>query len=127
MATPEEIEIYKQRYETYRHLDKLRWQILQMAVGAGTLTLAFAREGPKPAWWVLIAVGTMLCLFAVTILRIRFGVDRNNEVLKSVASVVGDDDIPPVSKWRNSISFWIPVFLIACGLTCFVSSWFVCN
>ena len=43
MATPEKLEIYKQRYDTYRHLDRLRWQIFQIAVGAGTLTLAFAR------------------------------------------------------------------------------------
>ena len=127
MATAEEIEIYKQRYETYRHLDRLRWQILQIAVGVGTLTLAFAREDYSPAWWVLTIVGLMLLLFAVTILRIKNGVDRNNEVLKSVASVVGDTGIPPVSKWRNSISFWIPMFLIACGLVCIVSGWYVCN
>ena len=41
MPTKEELEIYKQRYETYRHFDKLRWQMLQIAVGAGSVVLAF--------------------------------------------------------------------------------------
>ena len=52
MATPEQIEIYKQRYDTFRHLDRLRWQIFQIAIGVGTLTLAFARDSGKPDWWV---------------------------------------------------------------------------
>ena len=60
MAAPDELEIYKQRYETYRHLDRLRWQMVQTAVGAGSLILAFARGGSKPEWWVFAVVGLML-------------------------------------------------------------------
>ena len=52
MATIGALEIYKQRYETYRHLDRLRWQMLQIAVGVGSLRiLAFARSGREPDWW----------------------------------------------------------------------------
>ena len=45
MAAPDELEIYRQRYETYRHLDRLRWLMLQIVVGAGSLILVFARGG----------------------------------------------------------------------------------
>ena len=46
MATTEALEIYKQRYDTYRHLDKLRWQMFQIAVGSGSVVLAFGRGNP---------------------------------------------------------------------------------
>ena len=44
MATNEELEIYKQRYETFRYLDRLRWQMLQIAVIVGSLILASGTE-----------------------------------------------------------------------------------
>ena len=52
MATKEELEIYKQRYETFRYLDRLRWQMLQIAVGTGSLILSFGRDGSEPERWV---------------------------------------------------------------------------
>ena len=41
-------------------LDRLRWQMLQIAVGAGSLILAFAKGGSTPEWWVFSVVGLML-------------------------------------------------------------------
>ena len=49
MATTDQQEIYKQRYEMFRHLDRLLWQMLQIAVGVDLLgILAFARSGREP-------------------------------------------------------------------------------
>ena len=73
MATIDEIEIYKQRYETYRHLDRLRWQMLQIAIGVGSLILAFARGGCKPDWWIFLVVGLLLIIFGSAMLKIGHG------------------------------------------------------
>lgn len=119
MATPDELEIYKQRYETYRHLDRLRWQMLQIAVGVGSLgILAFARSGREPDWWVFAAVGPMLAMFGVAMLRIGRGINMNNQVLRRAAALVGDAEIPQVSKWWKSVSFWISFTLVVVGVVC---------
>ncbi len=39
MSDQNNLEIYKQRYDTFRHLDRLRWQMFQIAVGAAALIL----------------------------------------------------------------------------------------
>lgn len=118
MATPEKLEIYKQRYDTYRHLDRLRWQIFQIAVGAGTLTLAFARGTDKPEWWVLMIVGFMLCIFGKVMLRIGHGINKNGEVLHRIGNEIGDNFVPVTKKWWKSDSQRIAVVLIVSGGIC---------
>ena len=121
MATSDQPEIYRQRYETFRHLDRLRWQMLQIAVGVGSLgILAFARSGREPDWWVFAAVGPMLAMFGVAMLRIGRGINMNNQVLRKAAVTLGDDDIPLYSKWWRSVSSWISFALIGLGLVCVV-------
>lgn len=122
MATTNQIEVYKQRYETYRHLDRLRWQMLQIAVGAGSLILAFAGGGSEPVWWIFAAVGLLLIIFGSVMLRIGDGINMNGKVLSKAASAVGDVDIPPTSKCWKSISFWVACFLILLGSVCVVSA-----
>ena len=124
MATAEKLEIYKQRYDTYRHLDRLRWQIFQIAVGAGTLTLAFARGTDKPDWWVLTIVGCMLCIFGIVMLRIGHGIKNNGEILRRIARELGDDFVPEVNKWWKSVSQWVAVTLIVSGGLCLFLAWF---
>ncbi len=120
MATTDELEVYKQRYETYRHLDRLRWQMLQIAVGAGSLILAFARGDSKPEWLVFAVVGLMLIMFGVVMLRIGHGIKMNGQVLSKAAALVGDADIPSVSKCWKSVAFWIASMLIVIGVVCIV-------
>ena len=121
MATTEALEIYKQRYDTYRHLDKLRWQMFQIAVGAGSVVLAFGRgESSDPDWWVLGTIGLLLVIFGLVMERIRQGISMNGIVLEKVGKIVGDADIPPASRWWESISFWIAFGLIALGISSLV-------
>ncbi len=124
MAAPDELEIYRQRYETYRHLDRLRWLMLQIVVGAGSLILVFARGGSKPEWWVFAVVGLMLMMFGVVMLRIGHGIKMNGQVLSKAAALVGDADIPSVSEWWKSVSFWISLTLIGLGLLCILMAIF---
>ncbi len=118
MATNEELEIYKQRYETFRYLDRLRWQMLQIAVGAGALILSFGRDGSEPERWVFVVVGVLLTIFGFTMLKIRHGINKNNQVLHNAATQVGDKEIPPVSKWWKSVGCWISLALIGIGILC---------
>ena len=120
MTTTDEIEIYKQRYETYRHLDRLRWQMLQIAVGAGSLILAFAGRNSEPDWWIFAVAGLLLIIFGSVMLRIGHGINMNSKVLSKAATAVGDDAIPPTSKWWKSVSFWVACVLIGLGSICVV-------
>ena len=118
MATNEELEIYKQRYETFRYLDRLRWQMLQIAVIVGSLILAYGKDESEPARWVLAVVGALLTILGSTMLKIRHGINVNNQVLHKAATRVGDTEIPPVSKCWKSIGCWISWALIGIGALC---------
>ena len=53
MTKTDYLEIYKQRYETFRHLDRLQWQMLQIAVGAASVILVvLARNDSELEWWM---------------------------------------------------------------------------
>ena len=120
MATNEELEIYKQRYETFRYLDRLRWQMLQIAIILGPLILVYGKDGSEPARWVCVVVGILLILLGLTMLKIRHGINMNNQVLHKAATGVGDTEIPPVSKRWKSIGWWISLALIGLGVLCIV-------
>ena len=122
MATTAELEIYRQRYETYRHLDRLRWQMLPVAAGAGAAILAFARYRSEPVWWVFLGVGLLLVISGVAMLRIGQGINRNGEVLQKIAATIGDQDIPPVGKRLKSVAFWISWTMIGLGVICLLTA-----
>jgi len=119
-----ELEIYKQRYETFRYLDRLRWQMLQIAVIVGSLILAYGKEGSEPARWVFVVVGALFTMLGLTMLKIRHGINVNNQVLHKAATLVGDTEIPPASKWWKSIGCWISLVLIGLGVLCIAISIF---
>ena len=118
MATNGELEIYKQRYETFRYLDRLRWQMLQIAVIVCSLILAYGKEGSEPARWVFVVVGVLLTIFGLTMLKIRHGIIMNNRVLHKAATRVGDTEIPDAAKWWKSAGWWISFALIGIGMLC---------
>ena len=113
---------HKRCYETYRHLDRLRWQMLPVAVGAGAAILAFARYRSEPVWWVFLGVGLLLIISGVAMLRIGQGINRNGEVLRKIAATIGDEDIPPVGKRLKSVAFWISWTMIGLGVICLLTA-----
>ena len=117
MSAPEQAEIYRQRYETFRHLDKLRWQMLQIAVAAGSLSLALGRgTEAKPQGWVFVIVGLVLLVLGLAMERIRYGISMNNIVLKVAAAAIGDHAIPPPSTGLSSYSAWVAYIVVAMGV-----------
>jgi len=117
MGAPDQTEIYRQRYETFRHLDKLRWQMLQIAVATGSLSLALGRGAEaKPQGWVFVIAGLVLFVLALAMERIRYGITMNNIVLKEVGAAIGDHSIPPPSTSLSSYSAWVAYFVLTMGL-----------
>jgi len=115
--TEAQLEIYRQRYETFRHLDKLRWQMLQIAIATGSVVLAFGKGiSTKPEWWAWAVVGVILLILGVSMVRIGNGVRKNGEILRNVGNEIGDVNIPKqLSNW-SSVSFWIAITMIIVGL-----------
>jgi len=118
MVTNGELEIYKQRNETFRYLDRLRWQMLQIAVIVGSLILASGTEKFEPERWVFVVAGVLLTIFGITMLKIRHGINKNNQVLRKAAAQVGDTEIPDPANWWKSIGWWISFALIGIGVLC---------
>ncbi len=103
--------IYEQRYETYRHLDNLRWYIFQIAISivAGIISLkdSIQKSG-------FFAIGFILFLSGLLIAKINHGVN-NNAVLSKVGKEIGDKSIPTKKIFYKSISWWIAFSLITAG------------
>lgn len=106
--------IYEQRYETYRHLDNLRWYIFQIAISvvAGIISLKDSIQEPS-----LFAIGLILFLSGALIAKINNGVDKNNIVLRKVGKTIGDSSIPVKKVFYKSIAWWIAFSLILAGIT----------
>lgn len=117
MATNEEIEIYRQRYETYRHLDKLRWQMLQISVAVAPLVLAFSvRNDQPPPVWSWIAIGIFLLITGWVMERMRTGLNNNSAVLRKYSEILGDADQPTLNEWKTSSAFWTAFGLRLIGI-----------
>ena len=107
-------EIYSQRYETFRHLDKLRWQMLQLliAVATGTALVLRSTTG-EIEWWFYALVGFSLSVIAFVMLRIGDAIRRNAVVLRSAADTIGDDGIPDTSNKWKSVAYWLAIVVLA--------------
>ncbi|MCY4008033.1 MAG: hypothetical protein OXE84_14615 [Rhodobacteraceae bacterium] len=122
-ATNEIVEIYRQRYETFRHLDKLRWQMLQLLIAIGSATaigLRFTKGTPE--WWFCLLLGVALVLLAIVMHRISTGIRKNGRVLKTVGKAVGDTEIPDVSNSMKSIAHWLMLAVAIVGTLLIVFS-----
>ncbi len=107
------IEIYKQRYETYRYLDKLFWQMFQIAIGSIAVVAAILKIGDT-SFTIPIALISFLWVFiGGAMLRQRDGIRTNHVALKKAADSIGDNDIPRPK--RNGISDVIAKLIVALG------------
>ncbi len=111
------IEVYRQRYETWRHLDKLRWQMIQFLIAIGSGTAIVIRVSPNlVGGWFWILVGTAVLALAFSMKRISEAIRGNGKVLKSAGAAVGDNDIPDVSDINKSVGHWMTLAVGATGI-----------
>ena len=117
------IEIYRQRYETFRYFDKLRWQMLQLLVAIGTATALVLRSTQgKVEWWFYLLLGSALTFNAIILFRVNSGLRANSIVLQKNAKEIGDDSIPDVSDKIKSASHWLAVLILILGLGLIIKS-----
>jgi hypothetical protein len=110
------VEIYRQRYETYRHLDKLRWQMLQLLIAvASAIALVLRSTQGEIEWWFYSLLGFTLLIISCVMLKIGSGIRTNSEVLREFGKKIGDNSIPDgANKWR-SIAHWLALLVFALG------------
>ena len=119
MANPDQLEVYRQRYETFRHLDRVRWQMLQIAVAVGALVVTFGGSGTDgPEWWVLAVAGWLLTTLGLVMLRVNHGIKKNQEALIGAATSVGDPNIPPPGVGLKSRSNLAAASVLIFGVIC---------
>lgn len=112
------LEIYRQRYETFRYLDNLHWFMLQVAVGGGTIATTFLSTSEKNViWWHYVLIGILFVAIGVSMLRIKSGARANNTILRKFARQIGDLDIPENKSLLNSVSYWVTLAVIGLGVS----------
>lgn len=116
------LEVYKQRYETFRHLDKLRWQMLQLLVGVVSVAGLILRSEVCSMEGVLpLVVGIAFVLLALIMWRISEGLRANAAVLKRVGNAVGDVDLPELSSRWKSVTHWLMLTIGVSGIALCIS------
>ena len=116
IMTDENLEIYRQRYETFRHLDKLRWQMLQILVAIASATALLLRYTTgNIEWWFFYLLGASLIIVGFVMIRIGDGIRANAIVLKKAAEAIGDNGIPLISSRWKSVAHWISVSVMVLG------------
>ena len=103
------ISIYEQRYETYRHLDKLRWYVFQVGFSViGAIISLRVIDNPS-----LFGIGVILVSTGMIMLKINHGIDKNNVALKKIANKLGDIDIPDIyNRSKLKSTSWVTSYLL---------------
>ncbi|HUP62696.1 MAG TPA: hypothetical protein VNA69_20005 [Thermoanaerobaculia bacterium] len=113
-----DIEIYKQKYENFRHFDRLRWQApgLALAITAGVLailTQSEIRDWIASLLFFFLAIVMWLCAYLMK--RINIRLEENRDVLEKVAAKIGDTDIPGRARHGAADRFVILLRLVSLG------------
>ena len=110
------LEVYRQRYETWRHLDKVRYQLIQVAVAAGAALAIFvqANDGEAYPLALIIFAGVLLLLWKI-LAKVNDAIVSNGAALKDFGNAVGDDRLPDVSKRVKSVFYYTEWILFFAG------------
>jgi hypothetical protein len=110
------LEIYRQKYENFRHFDNLRWHIPTYCFGFGSMLLGFAsKKDQPPDWWAFVVFGFLSLFSSYAIIRVRKGINNNNIALRKVAFLIGDTDIP-LQRPSGGATWWLTIILSIVGL-----------
>ena len=102
MADQNDLEIYKQRYETYRHLDRLRWLMFLAAVGVVLFYLLLG--GAMLGWIGWLVLGGLLLSLGAAKLRIGQKAAEFAEALAAYAQSSENAENVPEAP-RQGVSF----------------------
>jgi hypothetical protein len=121
MGKEEQLEVYRQRYEVFRHLDTLRWQLFQTAIATAGIVLALGKDSiAAGSTWFWGAIALIFISIGLGKLRINYGVNCNNKMLKEVAEKIGDSKIPVRERWYTGVSNYTSIAMVLVGLSALV-------
>lgn len=114
---PNSLEIYKQRYETWRHLDKLKWQMVQLLVAIASVSAVVIKivNLDNMAWFWLLD-GVAVCMVSFSLMRISQGIQKNSLVLSRAGEAIGDTDLPPAGTPWQSVTHYIALAVGMAGV-----------
>lgn len=117
------IEIYRQKYENFRHFDKLRWQMpgIALAIGAGVVAVSARPKVPLlliTLMLILMGSGTCVCAYAMH--RIRERLEENRKALIEVGELIGDNCIALPAKQSGTRS--LQRFLLCVAACSFIGA-----
>ncbi|NKB26396.1 MAG: hypothetical protein GKR99_02070 [Rhodobacteraceae bacterium] len=120
------LERYRQRYETWRHLDKIRYQIIQASIAllaAGAVVINFS-DNSLPFWFFLI-VGLAAMMFWKVLYKVNDAIIGNGQALRDYGAAIGDEDLPDVSDRKASVFYYIEVGYLISAAICFLVTIFI--
>lgn len=120
MATEDEREIYRQRFESERSAYRLEWQLFQVGVAIGLVTLGIGENAFSPNWWQFLISGAVFVKFSYAMQRISKGFSDNRIILRKYACRVGDS-IAQDSKWWESAALRSRLLLHAVGVSLLIA------
>lgn len=121
MGKEEQLEIYRQRYEVFRHLDTLRWQLFQTAIATAGIVMALGKDSiAAGSTWFWGAIALIFISIGGGKLRINYGANSNNRMLKEVAEKIGDNKIPVRENWYNGVSNYTAITMVLVGTAALV-------
>lgn len=113
------LECYRQRYETWRHLDSKRYVTVQITVAsfAGLAAIADTVEENMPIWgW--LAYGIFLFFQAKLLSKINDGVVANGKALEEYGKAVGDVQIPCTHERKSSVFYYLEWIIFFASIMC---------
>ena len=116
MGTDRQLEIYRQRYETFRFHYRLEWQMLQAGVAIGLVTLGLGEKAFDPKWWQFLISGSVFLTFSYAMHRMAKGNREHRPIWMHYARVVGDPTVAEIGSPWKSAAVQARVVLFLAGL-----------
>ena len=110
IATQEQREVYRQRFETYRFHYRLEWQLFQAGVAIGLISLGLGNEAHKPQQWQFIISGVVFIVFSYAMLRLAVGIKKDRRSFIHYAGLVGDEYVREIGLWYSTPPYGVNYF-----------------
>jgi hypothetical protein len=118
------VDIYKERYATWRHLDQLRYKLVQLNAAFFSALIVLGRSVLISAnlheW--LLGLGLISLFNFLILMKINSAIQANGKILRKHGALIGDTDIPSVSGKNLSVFFAIQVFSLVAAIGFFAYS-----
>ncbi len=107
------LEIYRQRYEMWRHFNRMDWLYVQVIIAISVAMIVgkyyLQLDSKYAVLWIHVAFGFVFIIWEIFVNRQRR--KRNYEALKRIAESIGDNTLPYKGQELNSLTFFLAYIL----------------